>query len=118
MASYFLFLRALLGLNVFLFILMLGFVIIPQVLGSNSVSSALINVYLFAKVVIGDGLDVPPSAKNGSKLSLILDGKVIEQRKRGELTTPEFVLSQGLPHGILRSFLRILRQRYACRRRI
>ena len=37
MASYFLFLRALLGLNVFLFILMLGFVIIPQVLDSNSV---------------------------------------------------------------------------------
>ncbi|XP_062515135.1 transmembrane channel-like protein 3 isoform X2 [Corticium candelabrum] len=83
-ASYFVFLRWLLGLNLFMFLLLLGFVILPQVraldligypLGVHTFTESL---HLCKQALVGEGLmvsDALTEVDGVSKLSYIVDGK-------------------------------------------
>lgn len=82
-ASFFVLLRWLCALNLFLALLILFVVIIPQVPLSlfSSIPPFLLLLWsmchLLYQAVFGHGLDVPPSVReNGTALSFLIDGKV------------------------------------------
>ena len=86
-ASFFVLLRWLCALNLFLALLILFVVIIPQVplslLFYSRPPPLLLFLllwsicYLLYQAVFGHGLDVPPSVReNGTALSFLIDGKV------------------------------------------
>ena len=80
-ASFFTFLRWLCALNLSLTLLVLGFLILPQVLSlDDNIApfhySKAPSLPAHAQILVGHGLEVPPAVReNGSAVSFLFDGK-------------------------------------------